>query len=94
MNKSCQNKLEKILSESPFQKNQQFICKNPYWGNEMILNYREASVYHYILEAFKRYKEAEVFGHNTKTIKAIRDYDKAREVMRFLNSEAYYALID
>jgi hypothetical protein len=94
MNKSCQNKLEKILEVSDLNPNQQYLCQNGFTGESIILNYREASVYGYINHWYSLYHKNFERGHQSNVIKAIRNYDKAREVFRFMNSKAYYTLVD
>lgn len=91
MNKSSKNKLVKILNESDLNPKMDYLCKS-YIGNEMILNYKEASVYNYILDAYSRYLKAANDGKPVS--KAIKDYDKAREVFGYLNHKAYMKLVD
>jgi hypothetical protein len=97
MNKSCQKKLEKILEGSTLNPNQMYLCKNPFTEVSLKLNYKEASVYNYIIESYRKYYFEEKLGKNAssnKITKYIRDYDKSREVFAYLNPNAYRVLVD
>ena len=100
MEKSIEKKLVKILNESDLNPKMDYLCKS-YIGKEMILNYKEASVYNYILDAYNKYEEVEkkyLKNLNIKNTiimnKAIKDYDTSREVLCYLNQEAYMKLVD
>ena len=94
MNKSIEKKLVKILNESNLNPKMDYLCTAPYSGKEMMLNYKEASVYLYILDAYIKYKEIEDNKYDNIMEKAIKNYDKSREVLCYLNQEAYMCLVD
>ena len=94
MNKSCQKKLEKILEGSKLNLNQMYLCKNPFTNVSLTLNGKEAAVYEYIIDSYRRYRTEYLVGNYNKGNKAISAYDKAREVFLFLNPNAYRLLVD
>ncbi len=94
MNKSCQKKLEKILAESKLEPNRMYLCSNPFTGVSLALSYEEASVYQYIIHWYSMYHQETGLGYHSNAIKAIRNYDKAREVFCYINRRAYRELVD
>ena len=94
MNKSCQKKLEKILEGSKLNLNQMYLCKNPFTNVSLALTGEQASVYQYIIHWYSMYHQETALGYQSNAIKAIRNYDKAREVFLFLNPNAYRVLVD
>mgnify|MGYP003635677782 FL=1 len=94
MNKSSEKKLSKILSLSTLDSKLRYFCKNRFSGEGMLLNYKEASVYAYIMESYSQYSRAEEAGDRKLVSRAILDYDKSREVFSYLNPKAYMFLVD
>ena len=65
MNKSCQKKLEKILEGSTLNPNQMYLCKNPFTEVLITLNYKEASVYQYIIHWYSIYHQETSLGYQS-----------------------------
>tara|TARA_R110000782_G_scaffold176801_1_gene267773 strand:+ start:662 stop:946 length:285 start_codon:yes stop_codon:yes gene_type:complete len=94
MNKSSEKKLVKILKESTLNPKLNYLGRNRFSGEGMKLNYKEASVYTYILDAYSKYLKAAEDKNSKLVSRAIKDYDKSREVFGYLNNKAYMFLID